>query len=87
MTVLGVGIETAILTDCHCYHDDVGEPVIMVSGDYYTTVCNIVSEYISLILLKDKINLTHAYYDIKGFFTNFHIVYFMQKCLKFVYFL
>lgn len=67
MTVLGVGIETAILTDCHCYHDDVGEPVIMVSGDYYTTVCNIVSEYISLILLKDKINLTHAYYDIKGF--------------------
>ena len=43
MTVLGVGIETAILTDCHCYHDDVGEPVIMVSGDYYSTVCNIVT--------------------------------------------
>ena len=46
MTVLGVGIETAILTDCHCYHDDVGEPVIMVSGDYYSTVCNIVSIFV-----------------------------------------
>ena len=35
MTVLGVGIETAILTDCYHY---VGEPVIMVLGDYYSTV-------------------------------------------------
>ena len=54
MTVLGVGIETAILTDCHCYHDDVGEPVIMVTGDYYSTVCNIVNVLVNLIFWKIK---------------------------------
>ena len=48
MTVLEVGIETAILTDCHCYYN-LGEPVIMVSGDYYSTVDH--SKAVQLCLL------------------------------------